>query len=210
MRGLVIKDLCIMKQRKNAIIMFCAILLIIGVQGDLEFVISYGTLMFGFLAQSSVAYDDDGNCMTFLMTLPVTIKEYVREKFIFTGAVVFLGWLLSTILGLTSNFFKNGVLSTQEDLVGAIITLILFMAILLAYIPVQLKYGPEVSRIVLVGAGAVIFIIALAVTKLNISLPVSLDSISPVAVLLTAILIGVLVIMGAYAWSVKILKAKEY
>lgn len=214
MRGLFIKDLCILKQRKSTILVFLIILFIIGAQTDISFVVSYGTLVFGFLAQSTVSYDDDGNCMSFLFTLPITVKGYAREKFLFTGSVIFMGWLASVVigvvLGLVNGRIMVGTTFVVMDAVASVMTLMIFLAVLLLYIPIQLKFGPERSRMVLIGAGAVVFIVALAAAKFNNSLFAPLDSLSPVALILTTILVCALVVMGAYAWSVKILKAKEY
>ena len=214
MRGLFIKDLCILKQRKSTIFVFLVILFIIGAQTDISFVVSYGTLVFGFLAQSTVSFDDDGNCMSFLFTLPITVKEYAREKFLFTGSVIFMGWLASVVIGGVLGFANGrlmvGTTFVVMDAVASVLTLMIFLAVLLLYIPIQLKFGPERSRMVLIGAGAVVFIVALAAAKFNNSLFAPLDSLSPVALILTTILVCALVVMGAYAWSVKILKAKEY
>lgn len=211
MKGLFIKDLYILKQRKMAIVMFVAIIFVLGSQAGIEFaVVGYAAILFGILAQGTIAYDDDGNCMSYLMTLPITIKEYVAEKFIFSGLSVFFGWFVSLIFGYVISLYKIDVVVTGETIFSAFVAFLLFVAILNMYIPIQIKFGSEKSRFVIMGVGAVVFIIALVVKKMNLKVPEGIENASPGVVLLVVILFSVLLSVVAFMWSMKILKDREY
>lgn len=213
MRGLMVKDLCILKQRKTSILLFIVILFVIGLQAEASFTVTYGTLIFGILAQSTIAYDVDGNCMTYLLTLPVTVKDYVKEKFIFTGLAIFAGWGASLTIGCVLDRISNEpvMMSVMMDLIiPAFIVLLILVAELLIYIPIQLKFGPERSRIIIIGFGAVGFIVVMALAKLNLAIPAWVDSLSTMTILLAALLVSTLIIAMSYIWSVNILKKKEY
>ena len=156
MKGLIFKDLYFMlKQKKMFLIPLCIFIPFVFLQGaeSAPFVISYMTLFGGILAISSLSYDDYDGSMAFLMTLPVTRKEYVFEKYIFSLGGSLLFWTVATMFYLVLYASE----SAEILAVGLVLSLMLtgFQMIML---PVQLKYGGDKGRMVLIGIVAFIMI----------------------------------------------------
>lgn len=84
MKGLLIKDLKIILSNKS---MFLVILVIMGMVAFTDvaisaFVTSYISILFTTLVVTTISYDDYDRCISFLMTLPVSRKDYVRGKYV--------------------------------------------------------------------------------------------------------------------------------
>lgn len=152
MKGLLIKDFYFAMQQKR---LFLIILLMFGVfyisQGteSAPFVISYTTLMGGMFVLTSIGYDDFENNISYLMTLPITRKEYVLEKYLFGMLGVISFWLFPTIV---YTVMKMEMIS--EVLIIASLSLAVVTAFEMIMIPVQLKFGGEKGRMALIGVVA--------------------------------------------------------
>lgn len=149
MKGLIIKDLCfITQQKKTFVIMAFLFIWFIVLQGadSAPFVISYMTLMGGMTAISIISYDDYDKSMAFLLTLPVKRTEYVLEKYIFSLGSTAVFWALSTMIYLFVD-----VQGRMETLIAALVLLLLLSAFQLVMLPVQIKYGGDKGRVVLLG-----------------------------------------------------------
>lgn len=155
MKGLILKDLYFMLQQKKMLLIPLCIFIPFVLQGaaSAPFVISYMTLFGGILAISSLSYDDYDGSMGFLMTLPVTRKEYVFEKYIFSLGGSLLFWAVATLIYLVLYASERA----ETLIVGLVLSLMLtgFQMIML---PVQLKYGGDKGRMVLIGIVAFIMI----------------------------------------------------
>lgn len=155
MKGLILKDLYFMLQQKKMLLIPLCIFIPFVLQGaaSAPFVISYMTLFGGILAISSLSYDDYDGSMGFLLTLPVTRKEYVFEKYIFSLGGSLLFWAVATLIYLVLYASERA----ETLIVGLVLSLMLtgFQMIML---PVQLKYGGDKGRMVLIGIVAFIMI----------------------------------------------------
>jgi len=98
----------------------------------------------------TIAYDDADNGMPFLMTLPVSRGSYVRAKYLF----ILLTGLAAWVLGLALMFLMAALRGIRPDVpqelvsaAGVLPALLVMMDLL---VPLQLKYGPEKSRLALI------------------------------------------------------------
>ena len=74
------------------------LLLLITNSGGEGFVISYMTIMSAFMVLSTLSQDEGGKGIQFLLTLPVTRKIYVKEKYCL-GLLNGIGfWLVSAVV----------------------------------------------------------------------------------------------------------------
>ena len=64
-----------------------------------SFIVSYITIIFSFFTATTVSYDEYDNCYLFLMTLPVTRKGYVNEKYVFGFISTCTAWLVGVTIG---------------------------------------------------------------------------------------------------------------
>ena len=148
MKGLLLKDLRFtMQQSKWFMIIIFMIVWFLIFQGadSAPFIIAYTSMMGGFFCLNTISYDDFDHSTTFLMTLPITRSDYVKEKYVFGILGILTLWGISTIV-----YLVFGVDRFQEIMITSMTTLGLILAAEMFMIPIQLKYGSDRGRIVLV------------------------------------------------------------
>ena len=166
MRGLLVKDFHLLFQRKQSIVIFIAICILMGFSSEGSFVVGYMSFLSAIFALSTISYDDADNGMLFLMTLPVERSTYARSKYVLGALFCVPAWILSVVLMLILSVVRGVPADLGNDIANAVIMLPLCVFVLDLMIPLQLKYGAEKSRIVLFvvwgGLFAIIFIISKA------------------------------------------------
>ena len=98
MLGLLVKDLRIALTRKFALLIILVIALIMGTSMEGPFIIGYVTMIALMLAVGTIIYDEMDNGYDFMMTMPLTRKTYVREKYLFCLLSALVAWLVGAIL----------------------------------------------------------------------------------------------------------------
>ena len=217
MKGLLIKDLRLMMAQKTSVLM----VLVIGVflilsEGDVSFGIGYLTFVGGIFAMSTMSYDAFENGMAFLMTLPMRRKVYVLEKYVFIiGASAVLG-LLMTALGLAIFGAGMSVEEIKGIIMTALVSVVTVAVMMSVMIPIQIHFGPEKSRIVMIVMAAGVFGLIAVVEKMlsgfqGESAIIRMLSDLRGVQLGIALTVLVAVIMGiSIMISVKLLEKKEY
>ena len=119
------------------IVTVCVIVVMIN--GSEAFGVAYVCSMVALLSLTTVSYDEYENGSAFLFSLPITKKDYVKEKYLFSLIITGIGFAFVTILGC---FSKSGFMETLIILSTALLLLALSL-------PFQLKEGNEKGRIVL-------------------------------------------------------------
>lgn len=217
MVGLMEKDIRLLLKRKEIIIMFLAISFLLGFTTDGNFVIAYLTILCAIFSASTISYDEFDNGYTFLMTLPIDCKTYVAEKYAFCIGGGFIAWILSVIFLFVTAVVKGDSINLPEDMMMAVVFIPVYIIMLCVMIPIQLKYGGEKSRIVLLVLWGIIaligFVGAKALAGLNISidgLVKILDQIPDIALVVIGIAVTILITVISIACSRKIMEKKEY
>ena len=176
MAGLFYKDLKILLQRKQAIVIFLAIAVILGFSTGGTFVVGYTTFCILILAVSTISYDEFDNGFSFLMTLPITRQSYVVEKYILCSICGVVAWIFSVVVCICENQYKQVTVVTEDLLMEAAIMLPIVLFIMDIMIPVQIKYGSEKSRIVLISVMGIVMIVGIGVKKAVEMLDLPLES----------------------------------
>lgn len=217
MAGLVEKDIRLLLKRKQTVILFLAISFLLGFTTDGSFVIAYLTVLCAIFTASTISYDEFDNGYTFLMTLPIDCKTYVAEKYAFCIGGGFIAWNFAVIFYFVSAVIKGDSINLSEDMMMAVVFIPVYIIMLCIMIPIQLKYGGEKSRIVLLVLWGIIaligFVGAKALAGLNVSidgLVKILDQIPDIAFAVIGIAITVLIMVISIACSRKIMEKKEY
>lgn len=164
MKGLLIKDFYLtFKNRKLiGILLFMIIFVFLIQEGNTgEFIISFVTMLGGTLVLSTISTDEFDKSSMFLMTMPIKRSTYALEKYVFSFGCSFIGWVSTTILICIMNPAE-----ALQTLGGAIVVLGVITLFQMLMIPVQLKYGGENGRMVLMGAVIAIMGIAFVSSKL--------------------------------------------
>lgn len=151
MKGLLIKDfqLSLLNIRMLVIICVVSIFITSSSTGSASFVISYVTIIFFMFVLTSISYDEMDHSISFLFTLPISRKTYVREKYVFSLICGLIGLVFSTAVCIIVGAVKN-VNLIEPDMIpaalGIYLTLLFIVALML---PIQLKFGGDNGRIAL-------------------------------------------------------------
>lgn len=157
MTGLLIKDLKLLKSQKSFYTVFIIIafgMLFTGMAPAA--IINYFTMLISMFTLSTISYDELDNGSAFLFTLPISRKQYVAEKYVFgilTGGGV---WCASVLLWILAGFLK-GTAGIPASIFELCLPLFLVLVFLSVMVPLQLKFGMEKSRIVLMMGIGVLF-----------------------------------------------------
>lgn len=151
MKGLLIKDfqLSLLNIRMLVIICVVSIFITSSSTGSAAFVISYVTIIFFMFVLTSISYDETDHSISFLFTLPISRKTYVREKYIFSLICGMIGLVFSTAVCIIVGAVKNVNLIEPGMIpaaLGIYLTLLFIVALML---PIQLKFGGDNGRIAL-------------------------------------------------------------
>lgn len=217
MAGLFDKDLRILLQRKQTIVIFLAIAVILGFSTGGTFVVGYTTFCILILAVSTISYDEFDNGFSFLMTLPITRQSYVVEKYILCSICGVVAWIFSVVVCICENQYKQAAVVTEDLLMEAAIMLPIVLFLMDMMIPVQIKYGSEKSRVVLIAVMGIVMIVGIGVKKAVEVLDLPLDSlfeklqsITEVQILVGGIIFIIVATLLSFAISVRIINNKEF
>lgn len=219
MKGLLMKDIRLMIGQKFYYIMILMIAMaFLYTANDPSFVTGYCSILCMMFAVSSISYDEFDNGYAFLFTLPVSRKEYVREKYVFGFLLGVFSWLLSVGLLLVYHMVAGGNWKMGDALFAATMIVLIFQVLLSVLIPLQLKFGSEKGRMVQLAVyGGII-----AVAFVGMKVVKSLDNnkingaIKWLSTLKMPIILGFLVIVTVAAVAVslkiseKIMMKKEF
>ena len=99
MKGLLVKDFCIMKLQKTFFIMIFVMALVFAWSfKNPSYMVSFLTFISSIFVLTTISYDEFDNGYTFLFTLPVSRRIYVLEKYVF-GLILGAGtWCVCTVI----------------------------------------------------------------------------------------------------------------
>ena len=217
MRGLIEKDLRLILCRKQTLLIFVVLALVMSLSMEGSFIIGYITMLVTIVSVGTLSYDEFDNGYAFLMTLPFDRKTYAREKFLFCLCMDIAAWCIGTVLYCIGNILRHTPVALADELpmlLAFIPTLFLSAAIM---IPLQLKYGSEKSKTVLYVIVGIVAVLLLGSKSLaghsNNILPglvEALNRMSPILILLVITAVCALAVSALYLWSVRIMEKKEF
>lgn len=217
MTGLLDKDLRLILQRKQAIVMFLVISVILGFSMGGLFVVPYTSFCIIMIAVGTISYDEFDNGYSFLMTLPITKKTYVIEKYILCTAFGIGAWLFSVAVCIIQYQYKPGTESLSDLLMQAVIIFPLVLVLMDFMIPVQIKFGAEKSRLALIVVIGAVGVAILSVKKMvgKMDLPIDflaekISSVTDVQALMLLILVATIATFVSICVSLKIMNHKEF
>ena len=151
MRGLLEKDIRLLIHSKQTFVCFIALAVVLGVAQKSTFMLGYLTFFISAILVSTLSYDEMDHGFAFLFTLPINRKIYVREKYVFCMGGAVIVWSLTMMLYvIILNVRHTPAVISEEVLKGlSFLPIVIFFLSLL--IPMQLKFGVEKSRLVMIG-----------------------------------------------------------
>lgn len=156
MRGLLEKDFRLLLQSKQSFICFFVLTIVLGFSTQGTFILGYFTFLMIALLTSTISYDELDHGFEFLFTLPVNRNIYVREKYVLCMGGAVIAWLISVVLYFLMLNLHNATIVPGEEILKALTFLPIAMLFLSLMIPLQLKFGVEKSRFVMLGVCAAI------------------------------------------------------
>ena len=158
MRGLLIKDYRLLwNQRRTLGIMMLIWAIVVFTNTNPAFAVSYLIFSCSILAINTVSYDQHENGIIFLLSLPISRKQYVQEKYLLLLINLMAAVLISVLfIWLPGNIEGIEVMF----LIGVVVLVISVM------LPVSLIFGEEKGRLVIIAFGAVICIVGVWSEKL--------------------------------------------
>jgi len=169
------------------------------------------TTMYGaMLLLNSMSYDEAVHFDKYVLTMPVTKKEVVREKYVLLFCL--LG--ASLVVGLAGNFgirlFIKSADSVIEDLISIAAVVCFFLLAFSVMLPIVIKIGVEKARMLLVVVYIALFGIFAGLIYITRDLGIELTeglALSGLAVFAVITVIGV---VASYLASMRVIQKKEW
>lgn len=218
MKGLLIKDLQLLKSQKYSYIPGLIIgIVFIFFNNNVTFAATYLAVIFSTVAYSTINLDQYANGMGYLMTLPISRSSYVREKYLLYILVTLLSVMIAAFVTVAGAFVKHAAFQSEEltaALLAAFVTSVMMQSVM---IPVLLKFGAEKSRIalaVILGAGYLIgFGSFFLIKKFNMDVPGIIRRISASGLIVAAgcFFAAMAAVIGiSFLISLRVMKKKEF
>lgn len=217
MRGLWKKDLALIGMNRSILAAVVLVTVLMIVAQNYQFVMFYAALMGGFQMLGTITYDTANNGMEYLLTLPVTRKQYAAEKYLFGYGFGLALLFFGTVVAIVSALVTGNPFDPAEMAFTLECALLLLGFLLAAFLPIQFKYGSDNGRVIMFSVFVVAFLCVFAVGKAAESFGIDLEAllIQLQALGVPVIFAGLAVLLAAasfISWKVScgILEKKEY
>lgn len=213
MKGLIIKDFALMLQRKRSFILILVAGLCMNISTDGSYAVFWLTMIGSMLAISTVAYDEFDNCYPFLMSLPISRKEYAIEKYVFGIISGAAGWVLAVIACFVTSLIKGTEINPAQDGISMAAMLLIPVVILAFNLPFTLKYGTEKGRIYMIVIWGVVSVGVMAgINELSpkTDLGFFLMNLNPAVIWIAALISVAVVAIISVKISISIMEKKEF
>lgn len=217
MKALFIQDIRYMLTQKSFLFLIALVGIVLALTQNDNYILVIGYL--GFMGMitgmMSLTMDDQSNGLTFLFSLPIDRRVYVREKYVFIVLMGVLFGSVATALCLLFRVFADYKAPLDEILAtafGTFFVMLLFVAIML---PLQLKFGAERARLasfIAIGLFFAAVIVAGLVVNFADALPFiqAFLSLSPVALTGIAVAFLIVCLRISYGVSLRIILRREF
>lgn len=217
MKALFIQDIRYMLTQKSFLflIVFIGIVLSLTQNDNYIFVIGYLGFMGMITGMMSVTMDDQSNGLTFLFSLPIDRRVYVREKYIFIVLMGVSFSIFATALCLLFRMFAEYKAPLDEILATSLGTLFVMLLFVCFMLPLQLKFGAERARLasfIAIGLFFAAVIVAGLVVNFADALPFiqAFLSMSPVALAGIGAAFLIVCLRISYSASLRVILHREF
>ena len=219
-RGLLEKDFRLFfRQGGNLflVLVFVALFFILTGKTAAAFIAMYIPSVLAIYSGNTISYDENGHGYTYLFSLPVNKKIYVREKYIFSFIMTVCGWCIGMICAGIMVLINPEEVFDLEMLAMELITFFVFQAIAGIMIAIRIRFEGEKGRIVLPIAILIIFAICYttgSILKTNLELKESILNViggtGDLEIAIALIVLSLLVCIISYIYSMRVMKKKEF
>lgn len=216
MRGLLVKEIELMKQQKQFFILVVVMGIILNLtgSGSVSFATGYFTIITAIFVITTMSYDEFDNGFVFLMTLPITRKQYVAEKYLLGTGLTILAWAVATVLALICKFAANRGESVSEIMIGGVATIPVALLMLAMFIPLGIYFGVEKGRYIAIVLWIIIIAVVYALVKTmgfsEETVSAWLNGLNWGIAFAVAALITVIGYLGSFWISARFMEKKEF
>lgn len=216
MKGLIIKDLCVIKNQMKSLLLVLALFIFLSIANkDATFVLFLIPFYMIMILITTFSYDEFNKWECYCNSLPLSRKEIVKAKYLLFNAsslvVLVLGVLASFII---PNFIENTTFeSIYASIIGVAFGICLVISLL---IPFYYKFGSQKGRIMLFLTVAILALLIGTITSLDVfnnielmNIINSLNNLSLGMFTLLLIIVTIIIMTISYYISVKIYSNKE-
>ena len=217
MKGLIIKDLCVLKNQMKTLLLVLAFFIIFSIiNEDATFILFLVPFYMIMILITTFNYDEFNKWDSFCNSLPLSRKEIVKSKYILFNATSLIVLILGIIASLIiPNFIEN---ITFESIFASIIGVAFGICLVISLlIPFYYKFGSQKGRIMLFLCIVILALLIGAITSLDIfniielmNLINNLNNLSLGMFALLLIIVTVIIMTISYYISIKIYSNKEF
>ena len=219
-RGLLEKDFRLfLRQGGNLFLVLAVVAIFFILTGKMgaDFIAVYIPSVMAVYSGNTISYDENDHGYTYLFSLPVNKKIYVREKYIFSCIMTACGWCIGMICAGIMVLINPEEVFDLEMLAMELITFFVFQAIAGITIAIRLRFEGEKGRLVLPIAILIVFAICYAIGSFvmdNLGLKESIlymiEGIGDFEIAIALIVLSLLVWFISYIYSMRVMKKKEF
>lgn len=219
MKALFIKDIrIILKQQRVLICAFFAVITILAFATDNSmYAVAFVLFLVPTMMLTTISYDTFENGMSYIMSLPVSVKDYVAEKYILTVASSLIFNIMATILiNVVLSIGKGVGIMPLELIVNAMLAQFMVLIYISLVLPVDIRFGTDKGMIIVVLMAVVIGAVGPMLGNINVDsglmykLSESEITSVPVNTALLLMSVGGVFVIVSYFISVKLMKQMEY
>lgn len=219
MKALFIKDIrIVLKQQRVLICAFFAVITILAFATDNSmYAVAFVLFLVPTMMLTTISYDTFENGMSYIMSLPVSVKDYVTEKYILTVASSLIFNIMATILINAVLSIGKGVgVMPLELIVNAMLAQFMVLIYISLVLPVDIRFGTDKGMIIVVLMAVVIGAVGPMLSNINVDsgLMYKLSEAEitsvPVNQALLLMSVGGVFAIVSYFISVKLMKQMEY
>ena len=219
MKALFIKDIrIVLKQQRVLICAFFAVITILAFATDNSmYAVAFLLFLVPTMMLTTISYDTFENGMSYIMSLPVSVKDYVTEKYIITVASSLIFNIMATILiNVVLSIGKGVGIMPLELIVNAMLAQFMVLIYISLVLPVDIRFGTDKGMIIVVLMAVVIGAVGPMLSNINVDsgLMYKLSEAEitsvPVNTALLLMSVGGVFAIVSYFISVKLMKQMEY
>ena len=219
MKALFIKDIrIVLKQQRILICAFFAVITILAFATDNSmYAVAFVLFLVPTMMLTTISYDTFENGMSYIMSLPVSVKDYVAEKYILTVVSSLIFNIMATILiNVVLSIGKGVGIMPLELIVNAMLAQFMVLIYISLVLPVDIRFGTDKGMIIVVLMAVVIGAAGPMLGNINVDsglmykLSESEITSVPVNTALLLMSVGGVFVIVSYFISVKLMKQMEY
>lgn len=213
MKGLLIKDFCLLRSQSRTIPIFLILAVWFAVMNQVIFCISFLCMMSVILAMSTCSYDELDHCQTSLFAMPFDRKTYVSEKYVLGIIVLTAGMGIGFLSSLGRQLAVHDV-NMNEVLQTIGISFFMGLFFIALMVPIRIRFPGDQGRIAM---GILMGITMLSAALVSRALPGGAEKLTsglaglsmPVIFALIAGLTLIVTVIS-YILSVRWIRRKEF